>query len=262
MSVPVIFDKASFSYDGNGNGAICSGLDMQIQPETIVGIVGPSGVGKTTLLSLQAGLISTNEGSVRIANQDPVQARKSGLIAYAPQRGALCTWLTALENIELSMKLCRRIGDVKQIALEMLQAFGLGDDVNKHPQELSGGMQQRVILAMALGANRPLVLLDEPFVALDSHTRHVIHEYLLNEWQGLSSRPTIVMVSHDLNEAVYLCDQILVVAERPVTSVAEFVVPLARPRESSMRYEEPFLGTVKVIEDALSRKVRNGFGVS
>lgn len=252
MSTSVSFNNVGFSFNGSGEDLICAGLDFRIEPETIVGIVGPSGVGKTTLLTLQAGLINPTVGEVKIGGYNPQSARKNGLIAYAPQRGALCTWLTAVENVELALRLCGIVKDISAKALKTLDAFGLSKDVGKYPQELSGGMQQRVILAMALAAGRQLVLLDEPFVALDSHTRYMIHQHLLSEWESLSQRPTMVIVSHDLNEAVFLCDKVLVIKKRPINSVTEVPIPLPRPRTQAMRYKAPFLESVKRIDEVLS----------
>ncbi|HVF88611.1 MAG TPA: ATP-binding cassette domain-containing protein [Blastocatellia bacterium] len=252
MSVPVVFDNVTFFFNGTDGAAICRGLSFEFSPSAIVGIVGPSGVGKTTLLSLQAGLITPVEGTICIGGMDPIKARKKGLISYAPQRGALCTWVSALENVKLAMRLCGKSGMVEQEARDLLSAFGLEHDLHKYPQELSGGMQQRVILAMALGAGRPLVLLDEPFVALDTHTRGIIHNHLLKEWEKLSPRPSIIIVSHDIGEAVYLCDKVVVAKGKGFDRLEEVNIRLPRPRVPSMRFEAPFLETVKIIEEVLS----------
>lgn len=252
MSVSIVFDNVTFFFNGGDGGAICRGLSFEISSGAVIGIVGPSGVGKTTLLSLKAGLITPVEGAIRVGGMDPIKARKKGLIAYAPQRGALCTWMSALENVKLAMRLCGKNGMVGREAKELLAAFGLEHDLHKYPQELSGGMQQRVILAMALGAGRPLVLLDEPFVALDTHTRSVIHNHLLKEWEKLSPRPSIVIVSHDIGEAVYLCDKVLVAKGKGFGRLEEVDIPLPRPRVPSMRFEAPFLETVKKVEEVLS----------
>ena len=253
MSVHISFDNVAFAFNGGDRGAVFRKLSFDIPPGTIAGIVGPSGVGKTTLLNLMAGLLTPVEGDVRVSGDGPTAARRKGLIAYAPQRGALCTWKTALENVKLAMRLCGRNGDAGLAARELLTAFGMGQDLHKYPQELSGGMQQRVILAMALGAGRPLVLLDEPFVALDTHTRGVVHNYLLKEWWKLSPRPTVVIVSHDIAEAVYLCDKVLVAHGNSFEQLEEVEITLPRPRVPSVRYEQPFLDAVKDVEGVLTR---------
>jgi putative hydroxymethylpyrimidine transport system ATP-binding protein len=256
MHLPIDFKNIFFSF--NQNGLICADLTFSFAPGKFISLVGASGIGKTTLLRLMMGLLAPQSGSIIIGNLTPLEARMRGLMAYAPQRGALCSWRTALGNVKLAMELTGVDQRANRKAKDLLEAFGLRHDLDKYPFEMSGGMQQRTILAMALGVERPLIFLDEPFISLDAVTRMSMYGYFLQFWQRLADNTTVVMVSHDINEAAYLSDLVYVLAERPLGKLVEVAVPLPKPRKPSMRFDPAFLKTVKRIEEALADLERNG----
>ncbi len=201
-----------------GRVAALGGMSLLARPGEIVAVVGPSGCGKTTLLELICGLQSPDAGSVR---GEPA--------ALMPQRDLLLPWASAIDNAGLAL---RAHGtprkEARDIVRPWLARFGLSEFEQTRPAELSGGMRQRVSLLRTLLAGKPVLALDEPFAALDAITRQQMQGWL---GRVLSSEPrTVVLVTHDVEEAVVLADRVVVMSPRPGRAVAEIEVALTRPR--------------------------------
>lgn len=194
------------------------GMELRAAPGEIVAVVGPSGCGKSTLLELVCGLQEPDEGTVLA---DPA--------VLMPQRDLLLPWASALDNAALALR-ARGVprAEARERALPWLERFGLSDFARTRPAELSGGMRQRVAFARTLLAGKPLLALDEPFAALDALTRQEVQTWLA---QTLHEEPrTVVLVTHDVEEAVVLADRIVVMSPRPGRAIAELPVELPRPR--------------------------------
>src|SRR3954464_11301163 len=193
-------------------------LTLAVEAGEVLALVGPSGCGKSTLLELLAGLQEPDSGAVRA---EPA--------AYMPQRDLLLPWRTALANAALALE-CAGFAkaDARREAQPLFERFGLGGFEGARPHELSGGMRQRVALARTFLAGRPLVLLDEPFASLDQITRGALQEWLA---AALREEPrTVVLVTHDVQEALYLADRVAIMSPRPGRIVMELEVPIERPR--------------------------------
>jgi NitT/TauT family transport system ATP-binding protein len=226
----------SFSWpDGT---AIAADLSLTIEPGGITGLVGASGCGKSTILRLLAGLLKPTAGSVSA----PTDSR-----SFVFQSPNLLPWLSAADNVALPLKLqgidrtARR-----ERAREALARVGLSEAADVLPRALSGGMRMRVSLARALVTEPELLLLDEPFSALDALTRRQMHQEFLRLWAQLSA--TVVMVTHDLEEAVLLCDRVVVLAGRPLRLAADTPITAPRPRD---RHAPALVGQVAALEAAL-----------
>jgi NitT/TauT family transport system ATP-binding protein len=190
-----------------------AGVGFAIAPGDVAGIVGPSGCGKSTLLEIVAGLQEPSSGHVRVNGRDAAAERLQGCVLM-PQRDLLLPWRSALDNAGLARELQ---GDgrkeARRRAAALFERFGLGDFASARPHELSGGMRQRVAFARTLLAERPLLLLDEPFASLDAITRAELQAWTLG---ALAAEPrTVLLVTHDIEEALYMCDRVLVLTPRP-----------------------------------------------
>jgi NitT/TauT family transport system ATP-binding protein len=207
------------SYRGReGDVPALAGMSLDARPGEIVAVVGPSGCGKTTLLELICGLQEPDAGTVH-----------AGPAALMPQRDLLLPWLSAIDNAALALR-ARGIGrdQGRAAAQPWLERFGLAGFERSRPAELSGGMRQRVSFLRTLLAGKPVLALDEPFAALDAITRQEMQGWLAHV---LESAPrTVVLVTHDVEEAVVLGDRVLVMSPRPGRAVAELDVAIARPR--------------------------------
>ena len=203
------------------------GVSLRVRTGEAIGVVGPSGCGKSTLLELVAGLQEPDAGSV---SAPPA--------AYMPQRDLLLPWRDALANAALALE-CAGVGrrEARRRAAPLFERFGLAEFERTLPAELSGGMRQRVAFLRTLLAGRPLLLLDEPFASLDSITRHALQEWLAG---ALAEEPrTVMLVTHDVEEALYLCDRVVVLSPRPGRVLAELEVPFARPRPRRATVTDP-----------------------
>jgi ABC-type nitrate/sulfonate/bicarbonate transport system ATPase subunit len=204
------------------------GLTFTVEPDEVLGIVGPSGCGKSTLLELMCGLDEPSAGRVAVARNEPARARLEQC-ALMHQRDLLLPWRSALDNATLPLELRGVPRRVARARVEpMFDRFGLGEFTSARPYELSGGMRQRVAFLRTLLAAKPVLLLDEPFGSLDSITRADMQVWLAD---ALLAEPrTVVLVSHDVEEALFLCDRVLVLSPRPGRLRAELEVPIPRPR--------------------------------
>jgi ABC-type nitrate/sulfonate/bicarbonate transport system ATPase subunit len=204
-----------------------AGIDLDLHANAVTAVVGPSGCGKSTLLELVAGLQEPDEGAI-----DAADRRES--CAYMPQRDLLLPWRDALANAALALE-CRGVArsQARHRAEPLFERFGLTEFEHVRPAALSGGMRQRVAFLRTLLQGRPVLLLDEPFGALDAITRADLREWLA---AALVEEPrTVLLVTHDVEEAVFLADRIVVLSPRPGRVVADFEVDLPRPRSITER---------------------------
>jgi NitT/TauT family transport system ATP-binding protein len=201
-----------------GDLTALSDVSLSLGDGEVLALVGPSGCGKSTLLELLAGLQEPDAGSV-----------DSAPAAYMPQRDLLLPWRSALANAALALECAgMKKAAARREAQPLFERFGLGGFEDSRPYELSGGMRQRVALARTFLSGRPLLLLDEPFASLDQITRGSLQEWLAG---ALLEEPrSVVLVTHDVQEALYLADRVAIMSPRPGRIVAEIAVPLARPR--------------------------------
>ena len=227
-------------------------VSLEIHTGEFVSLVGPSGCGKTTLLNMIAGFIPQSEGEITLGGR---QVRGPG-----PDRGvvfqsfALFPWKTVLENVAFGPKM-RGIprGERERIAKEYVALVGLAGSEGRYPNELSGGMQQRVGVARALANNPELLLMDEPFASVDAQTRMTLQEELTRVWEA--KHPTILFVTHDVDEAVFLSDRVIVLSRSPGTVRAEVSIPLPRPRSWTRAVED---GQFKSLAARVLNLVRDG----
>jgi NitT/TauT family transport system ATP-binding protein len=207
-------------------------LDFDVQPGEFVSLIGPSGCGKSSALRAIGGLLPVGDGEVLVGGT-PVRGPRPKEISFVFQDLALYPWRSALRNVEVALQFAG-VGRAERRARaqEALNVVGLGDVPNRFPSQLSGGMQQRVAIARALVSDADILLLDEPFAALDEQTRLRLGGQLLTLLEEHGK--TVVFVTHSLSEAAYLSDRIVVMSPRPATIKDVITVPLPRPRDPSM----------------------------
>jgi NitT/TauT family transport system ATP-binding protein len=235
-----------------GDAPALEDINLDIGPGQFVSVVGPSGCGKTTLLRILAGLEPASEGSVTIDGEPIAVASRKKEIGIAFQRAALVPWRTALQNVELTLEICRRTA--VHAPASLLRDFGLGDFLHHYPHQLSGGMQQRVSIAAAMVHRPRLLLLDEPFGGLDELSREVLWGWLAKLLA--ITRQTAVLVTHSVEEAVALSDRILILSARPGRVHETLEVALPRPRLG--RLDEAFNGEVLRARRALYEAIGGG----
>jgi NitT/TauT family transport system ATP-binding protein len=224
-----------------------TGIDLQVDLGEFVSLIGPSGCGKSTMLRLIANLTEPTSGTVSVNDKSPRQARLDQDYGMAFQQSGLFEWRTVVKNIELPLEL--RGWDRKKRrgrALELLQLVKLADFADHHPWELSGGMQQRVAIARALAFHPPLLLMDEPFGALDEMTR----EHMQAELNRISAETgtTVIFVTHSIPEAVFLSDRVVVMSARPGRVAAIVEVELGKRTEETRETSEFFKKITEVRE--------------
>jgi NitT/TauT family transport system ATP-binding protein len=220
---------------GFGDLEVLRGIDLRAEPGEVVALVGPSGCGKSTLLELVAGLHEPTAGRVELGGGAASAVAHAALM---PQRDCLLPWLDATANAALAPR-NRGVGRAAatEEAGELLRSFGLGEFLDTAPASLSGGMRQRVAFARTVLAGKPVLALDEPFASLDAITRAQMQEWLAGALA--TEGRTVVMVSHDVEESLYLADRVLVLSPRPASIVAEVPSPSPRSRPRSKTVADP-----------------------
>jgi NitT/TauT family transport system ATP-binding protein len=248
----VVIEQASMVFNQGSSSEVdaLSDIDLSIERGEFVSLIGPSGCGKSTLLRLIANLIDPTAGAIEVNGKPPEQARRDQDYGMAFQQSGLFEWRTVRKNVELPLEVkgwSKR--DRAARATEMLDLVKLGDFAGHMPWQLSGGMQQRVAIARALAAHPPLLLMDEPFGALDEMTREHMQAELLRICAAAET--TVVFVTHSIPEAVYLSDRVVVMTPRPgrVTSVVD--VDLGRGRNEDTREDQHFFEKITEVREAL-----------
>jgi NitT/TauT family transport system ATP-binding protein len=244
-------DSLSATYAG-GVDAL-AGLHLAIPRGQFLSIVGPSGCGKSTLLRLVAGLLEPSAGQLRVAGQRPAVARRTAArVSFVFQDATLLPWRSVAGNIRLPLELQGAPRREQQAIVERgLDLVGLKDFAHRYPQELSGGMRMRVALARALATEPDLLLLDEPFAALDDISRSRLNEELQRLWSARGW--TAIFVTHNIAEAVFLSQRVLVMTPRPGRICADIPVPLAPLRTEALRADATYARLVGEVQSALKR---------
>jgi NitT/TauT family transport system ATP-binding protein len=228
-----------------------SNVDLQIGEGEFVSLIGPSGCGKTTLLRVIADLEQISDGAVLVNGVSPHAARMARSYGYVFQAPALFPWRTVLANVMLPLQIQGRgAAQSRSIALEQLARVGLTGFEGKYPWQLSGGMQQRVSIARALAFEPRILMMDEPFGALDEITRDRLNEQLQQLWQR--ERRTVVFVTHSIAEAVYLSTRIVVMSPRPGRIVKVIESPLPDERHLGLRDTQAFMDVAHAVREALA----------
>ncbi|WP_291296691.1 ABC transporter ATP-binding protein [Elioraea sp.] len=208
-----------------------------IRRREFVSILGPSGCGKSTLLMMIAGLDPASEGSITVDGAPVTGPRPEFGLVF--QDATLLPWKSALENVLFPIRMMRReVAPARERAMRLLDFVGLGGFEGKKPHQLSGGMRQRVAICRALVHDPELLLMDEPFSALDAITRDEMNVALMDIWDAYHK--TGVFITHSIREAVFLSDRVLVMAKRPSTVVADVTIPFPRPRDMSIQEDPEF----------------------
>ena len=245
------FQNVSFSYP-NSESRIVDSLNFTIQKGEFISIVGASGSGKSTLFRLITGLEQETTGSILVNGQN--EKNRLGKVGYMPQQDLLLPWRTIIDNASLPLELkgLKKSQAVEQ-ARELLEEFGLKGVEQHYPSDLSGGMKQRVSFLRSVLSGSNVLLLDEPFSALDAITRLSMQEWLLGQWQ--KRKHTILFITHDVNEALFLSDRIFIVCDKPMKKLEEVRIPLGRPRCQSDLNKPEILELKDYLLDQLRLKV-------
>jgi ABC-type nitrate/sulfonate/bicarbonate transport system ATPase subunit len=249
--------RKSFAMRG-GSRPVLDGVSFTVAPGEFVALIGPSGCGKSTVFNLLAGLDTPDDGLLQVGDFQVAhgsQRSANRYCAYMPQKDLLFPWRTVLENTALGLEVAG-VGKqaARQRARELFPAFGLAGFEDARPFQLSGGMRQRAAMLRTVVQDRPVLLLDEPFGALDSLTRTEMQNWLQDVWQH--DRRTVLMITHDIREAVYLADRVIVLSARPARLRREVAVPLPRPRELSMLTAPEFVAVEQELIDVLHEESR------
>ena len=239
-----------------GDLAIVDRLSLDIVSGSFVSVIGPSGCGKTTLLRVIAGLEPATTGGITVAGERPRIARSRKRVALVPQQPALLPWRTVYENARFLLDVNRRANPTEATEpTPLLHEVGLGAFLDAYPHELSGGMQQRVALVRALTLGAPLLVMDEPFAALDEITRSEMRTLLnrLVEGRGV----TVLFVTHSIAEAVALSDRVLVSSPRPTAIIADIDIDLPRPRATAVEDDPRFIELCAAVRHALHQGMQS-----
>jgi NitT/TauT family transport system ATP-binding protein len=253
----VELDRVSLRYGDDGDGTLAlEGATLSVRTGEFVAVVGPSGCGKSTLMKVVTGLWPPTAGGVKVSGQEV--SGPLSIVGMAFQNPTLLPWRTALDNVMLPLEIvqphCARLKRERAAyeakARNILHLVGLKGFEDHFPWQLSGGMQQRTSLCRALIHDPSLLMLDEPFASLDMFTREELWLALQDLW--LARKPTVILVTHDLREAVFLADRVLVMSARPGRIVAERLVDLPRPRNLDTTYEPYSVALVHELREHIS----------
>lgn len=227
--------SATFT-DRQGSLRVLNKLSFEVRQGEFLCVLGPSGSGKSTLLRILAGLARSNSGTVAI-KQKALQGPQPG-IGLVFQESNLMPWRSALDNIALPLEVRNHTNGTSARAKRMVDLVGLQGFEHALPRDLSGGMAQRVAIARALVQDPDILLMDEPFGSLDAITRERMGDELLRIWE--TDHKTVILVTHDISEAIYLADRVLVLSARPARLKLDLEISLPRPRHPSVRYTNEF----------------------
>lgn len=237
-------------------------LEATILPGELVTVVGPSGCGKSTLFNILAGLEEPDPGNIlRFRGKSSAASELLGQVSFMPQRDLLLPWRNVIDNAILALEIeGMPRAQARAEALKMLPEFGLAGFEKQYPNQLSGGMRQRVALMRTFLFKRDLMLLDEPFGALDALTRTMMQRWLLDVWQ--KHKRTVLFITHDVDEAIFLGDRVLVMTARPGRMKLEQKVDLPRPRKADIVTSPEFIALKKTLLEAIEEESMKSFMVS
>jgi NitT/TauT family transport system ATP-binding protein len=244
--------EVSMRFGDAGRPKTLDGIDLSVEEGEFVSIVGASGCGKSTLLRLVSGLLPPTTGAISLGGLPPQEFRRKNHIGFVFQDATLLAWRTALGNVMLPLEILHA-GDAaarRRRALAELERVRLSHAAQSYPGQLSGGMRQRVSIARALAYDPAILLMDEPFGALDEITRGELNDELLRLWAGTGK--TTLFVTHSLSEALYLSDRVVVMSPNPGRITLVHRVDLPRPRTPQLRRQAAFLDQLELLEAALA----------
>ena len=236
----------------SGTTTALNNVSIDIRPGSFLSVVGPSGCGKTTLLKVLSGVLRPTAGRVLFDGEPLTRNKIQGQVGYVFQRALLLPWRTTLDNVTLTMEVARRNMTRSQREAEArrwLSIAGLEGFEHRYPHELSGGMQQRVSICRALAFRPKILLMDEPFAALDEITRETLQEELLRLWS--QTETTVIFITHSIPEAVLLAEQVVVMSSRPGRVLERIQVPFERPRTENIRGAPEFAALTSHIRGLL-----------
>ncbi|MEK8130454.1 ABC transporter ATP-binding protein [Paenibacillus filicis] len=233
-----------------------SEVNLEIEQGSFVSFIGPSGCGKSTLLRIIGGLMGAEEGGITVGSRSPSEMQSDKQFGFVPQSPALFPWRTVLQNMNIPFEVNRKsttdLSDAKGDPIELLHSVGLGDFMHAYPKELSGGMKQRVGIARAFASGAPILLMDEPFSALDEITRELLMHQLMKIWE--QHKKTVIFVTHNIQEAVYLSDKVVIMSSRPGRITSEVHIDLPRPRVESVIESPEFYNYVGQLRELLRER--------
>ena len=233
---------------------IFKNISLTVKEGEFVSIVGPSGCGKTTLLRVINGLLPPSSGQIYIDGKEQTGAGKDLVMGFVFQGASLLPWRTSMKNVVLGLEGKKNAAAAEEIARFYLNLVGLSGFEHHYPHQLSGGMQQRVNLARALVVDPRILLMDEPFAALDAQTRTFMQLELLRIWS--QTKKTVIFITHMISEAILLSDRVIVFSHRPGKVRSEFAVPLARPRGLDIKSDHRFVELENVVWKQIEEEVK------
>jgi NitT/TauT family transport system ATP-binding protein len=235
-----------------GETEALSNIDLDIAEGEFIAFLGPTGCGKSSLLRLVSDLVEPTSGTVAIRGGPAIAARRANRFGFVFQDPALLSWRTAIGNVQLPLEVVGYPVEQRRTRCEaLLDSVGLLKFKDAYPHELSGGMKQRVAIVRALAWDASILLMDEPFSALDELTKNQLQDDLLRIWS--TEQKTVLFVTHNISEAVYLADRVVVMSPHPGRIVAILPVDLPRPRTEELREQPEFLSRVRAAREALRK---------
>jgi NitT/TauT family transport system ATP-binding protein len=253
LTAAISLTGVDLSFPGDAEPVkVLSSIDLHVEKQQFISIVGRSGCGKSTLLRVIAGLLKPSRGEIAVMGTSASEARLYRSFGIVFQSNVMLPWLTALENVRLPLDVVSPSSIPPRYSPgALLEMVGLKGQESKYPRQLSGGMRQRVAIARALSFDPPILLMDEPFAAVDALIRQKLHLLLMDICARTAT--TVVFITHDVYEAVLLSDRVLVMSDRPGTIVEDVKIPFARPRQPSLRSDPVYIGLCSQILDRLMR---------
>jgi NitT/TauT family transport system ATP-binding protein len=254
MTAAISLNSVDVTFPGkDGPVKALSSIDLRVEKQEFISIVGRSGCGKSTLLRVIAGLLTPSTGEIVVMGTSAAEARLYRSFGIVFQSNVMLSWLTAIQNVRLPLDVVPAASIPPRYSPEdLLKMVGLEGHESKYPRQLSGGMRQRVAIARALSFDPPILLMDEPFAAVDALIRQKLHILLMDICAR--TQRTVVFITHDVYEAVLLSDRVLVMSDRPGTIVADVKIPFARPRQPSLRSDPVYIGLCSEILERLMQE--------
>jgi NitT/TauT family transport system ATP-binding protein len=239
---------------------IFKNINLTVREGEFVSVVGPSGCGKTTLLRVINGLLPPSSGQIFIDGKEQTGIDNDLVMGFVFQGASLLPWRTTLKNVLLGVEGKKNPAGAEEVARFYLNLVGLSGFESHYPHQLSGGMQQRVNLARALAVDPRILLMDEPFAALDAQTRTFMQLELLRIWS--QTKKTVIFITHMISEAILLSDRVIVFSHRPGQVRSEFAVPLARPRDMNIKSDSRFVELENTVWKQIEQEVKAAGGFS